>query len=234
MSKSIADISQRQAARIAGLAYLAGIVLALYANFFVSERLINPDDVAATVSNITNSELVFRSGIVAFMAVIVADVVAGWALYVFFKPLNRDLSMLTAWIRLFYAAVHGAALLYLVAPLLLLERGQSDAQVMVSLDTFTYGWGIALVFFGVHLLLLGYLALKSDNVPRILGVLLVLAGAGYVVNYVASILLPTYENYRDLFFMLLAIMAAPGEFSLTGWLLLRGGKQRVPAMAHAT
>jgi uncharacterized protein (TIGR00369 family) len=63
MSGRIADISQRQAARIDGSAYLIVSVLALFANSYVLDRLTEPGDAAATVTNIAASEALFRSGV---------------------------------------------------------------------------------------------------------------------------------------------------------------------------
>ena len=238
MSSRLADatppgqvaISQRRAAVTAGLAYAAIIVLALFANFLVLERLTDPDDAATTVRNITDSETLFRSGIVAFIIVLVADVVVAWALYVFFQRTSRDLSLFAAWFRLVYVAIAAAALLNLLVAVKLLddtgyptalERGQRDAQAMSSLDAYIYGWRIGLVFFGVHLLLVGYVMVKSDYAPRILGRLVELAGFGYVLSMLAGVLRP---DLKDLFLLLVAVVAVPGEFGLTAWLLWRGGK----------
>ena len=71
-------ISQRRAAVIAGLAYVVIIALGLFANFRVLGTLTEPDDAAATVRNITNSEVLFRSGVAAFIIVLIADVVVAW------------------------------------------------------------------------------------------------------------------------------------------------------------
>jgi Domain of unknown function (DUF4386) len=226
-------ISQRQAAVIAGLAYAFIIVLALFANFLVLDRLTEPDDAAATVRNITDSEVLFRSGIAAFIIVLIADVVVAWGLYVFFQRTSRELSLFAAWFRLVYVAIAAAALLNLLLAVKLvddtgyttaLEKGQRDAQVMLSLDAYLYGWRIGLVAFGVHLLLLGFVVVQSDYAPRILGMLVALAGLGYVVTMFASVLLSNFEDHKDLFLMLLAVVALPGEFGLTAWLLWRGGK----------
>jgi hypothetical protein len=234
MSSRIADISQRQAARIAGAGYVIIIVSALFANFLVLDRLREPGDAAATVSNIAGSEGLFRSGIVALMVVFVADAVVAWALYIFFRRVSRDLSLLTAWFRLLYTAMSGIALLNLAVVVLLvggadaatvLGAGQRDTQAMLFLDAYDYGWAIALVCFGIHLVLLGFMALRSGYAPRIIGILLVLAGLGYLVNSLARFFLLNYEDYRDFFLLLVAVPAIAGEFSLTGWLLLRGGKE---------
>jgi hypothetical protein len=225
-------ISQRQAAVIAGLAYVVLIVLALFANFFVLSRLTEPADAAATVRTLTDSEMLFRSGIAAFVIVLIADVVVAWGLYVFLQRTSRELSLFAAWFRLLYVAIAGAALLNLLLAAKLvddtgyttaLEKGQRDAQVMLSLDAYHYGWRIGLVFFGVHLLLLGFVLLKSDYAPRILGMLVALAGFGYM-SILASVLLPNFEDYADHFVLLLAVVTVPGESGLTAWLLWRGGK----------
>ncbi len=253
MSSTIADtpprqaaIPQRQAAVIAGLAYVVLNVLALFANFFALDRLTVPDDAAATVSNIVNSELLFRSGIAAFIIVLIADVVVAWALYVFFQQTSRELSLFAAWFRLVYAAIALAALLNLLAVLKLvdgagyataLEAGQRNAQVMLSLDAYSNGWSISLVAFGVHLLLLGVVIVKSSHAPSILGILVAVAGIGYVVRHLALVLLPNFADYHDFSLLLLAVLAIPAEFGLPAWLLWRGGKEKVqvaPALQPGT
>jgi len=235
MSRTSTDLSQRQAALIAGFAFVAMAVLALFANFFVLERLVEPGDAAATVGNLAGSGGLFRAAIAAFAAVFTLDVVMAWALYVFFKRANRGLSLLAAWFRLATAAIGASALLHLLAAARLvdgtgyaaaLDAGQRDAQVLLSLDSYVYGWTFSLIFFGVYLLLLGYLALRSDDVPSVLGVLLGLAGLGYLVRCLARVLLARYADDEGFFEAVNAVTGIAGEFSLAGWLLVRGGKAR--------
>jgi Domain of unknown function (DUF4386) len=223
-------ISQRLGAITAGLAYAILIVLGLIFNFVVL-GLIEPNDAAATVRNIADSEALFRTGLVAFIIVLIADVVVAWGLYVFFRRTSREVSVFAAWFRLLYVAIAGAAVLDLLLAAKLLdgtgyaaafEEGQRDAQVMLSLDGFIYGWRVSLVFFGVHLLLLGFVIVRSDYAPRILGIVVALAGLGYVVSSLAGILLPNFN--RNLVVLFLAVVTVPGEFGLTAWLLSRAGR----------
>src|SRR5215468_2530997 len=100
-------ISQRLAAVVAGLAYAVLIVLGLVFNFVVL-GLIEPDDTTATVRHIADSEALFRTGLVAFIIVLIADAVVAWALYAFFQRTSRELSTLAAWFRLLYVAIAGA------------------------------------------------------------------------------------------------------------------------------
>lgn len=235
MTSADARLSERQAAKIAGLAYLAIFVLSIFANFFVRVRLIEPDDAAATVGNITDSETLFRVALVSFLIVFVLDVVVAWALYVFFKAVNTDVSLLTAWFRLTYAVLLGAALVFFFLVLELvsgadhleaLEPGQLDAQVTLYLDGFNDLWLIGLMCFGIHLTLVGYLILESGYIPRALGVLLVLAGAAYVINTLANTLLSNYEDYEAVFVTIVAVPSVIGELAFPIWLLLRGGRER--------
>jgi Domain of unknown function (DUF4386) len=233
--------SERQAAKIAGYGYLAISALSIFANFFVRVRLIEPDDAAATASNIMDSETLFRVGLVSFLIVFVLDVVVAWALYLFFKPVNTDVSLLTAWFRLTYAILLGAALVFFFLVLELLsgadhlqafETGQLDAQVTLYLDAFNHLWLIGLVCFGIHLALLGYLILESGHIPRALGILLVLAGAAYVINSLADALLSNYDDYEAVFVTIVAVPSVIGELGFAIWLVLRGGKEREALPAH--
>jgi hypothetical protein len=237
----------RRAALIAGWGYLAIFLLALFANFVGREQLIEPGDAGRTLANIIDSETLFRAGTVSFMVVFVADVVIAWALYAFFRPGDRDLSLLTAWFRLVYTVLLGVAL---VSSLVVLElvRGEHltafgqaalESQVQLNLDAFDYAWLIGLACFGVHLILLGALVFRMDAAPRVIGVLLVLAGTAYVFDTLANTLLPSYEDHEDLFLAIVAVPSLIGEFAFAVWLLLRGGKagpkhSEVRAVAPAT
>jgi len=226
-------ISPRRTAVIAGVAYAVLIVLGLFFNFVVL-GLIEPDDAAVTVDNIGDAGLLFRTGLVAFIVVLIADVVVAWGLYVFFQRTSRELSVFAAWFRLLYVAVAAAAVLNLLVAAKLvdgtgypatLETVQRNAQVMLSLDGFIYGWRVSLVAFGVHLLLLGFVMVKSRYAPRALGMLVGLAGIGYVLTSLVGILMAAFD--RNLAVLLLAVVTVPGEFGLTTWLLWKAGRGQV-------
>jgi hypothetical protein len=215
------------------------VVLALFANFFVLERLTVTDDPAATAANIASARLLFSGGIAAFIIVLVADVVVAWGLYVFLQPTHRELSLFAAWFRLIYVAITAAALLNLLVALKLvddtgytaaLEAGQRKAHLMLFLDAYTYGWSIALVWFGVHLVLVGLVMARSDYVPRVLSMLVAIAGLAYVVGKLASVFVP---EYNDVILAFIAALALPGELGLTGWLLWKGGKRQPITGLHS-
>jgi len=99
--------------------------------------------------------------------------------------------------------------------------------VMLSLSTYQYGLNIGYVFFGLHIFGLGYLIFKSDYIPRILGVFLIVASVGYQIDSFASVLSSTYANNEVLFYLFIAGPAILAELSLTLWLLFKGGKKQV-------
>ncbi len=224
------DVSPRTASVLAGIGYVALFVLGIFANFFVREGLIVTDDAQATAANIADSEGLFRLGMISFLAIFVLDIIVAWALYIVFRPANRDLSLVAAWSRLVYTVFLGVALIFFFQALQLLggagsliafATDQLNAQALVALDTFNSTWLIGLTAFGVHLAFLGFLVLESRYAPRALGYILVAAGAAYVIDTSAHTLLGNYTDYETAFTTMVAVpsVIAEGWFGL--WLLLR-------------
>jgi hypothetical protein len=239
MTVQLAEMSPRRAARIAGVGYLAIFVLAIFGNFVVLEGLVEAGDAAATAANIVESEGLFRAGLVAFTIVFALDVVIAWALYILFRGLSRDVSLLTAWFRLVYTVLLGVALVFFFVALQLLSgadylavfgSGQLDAHALVAIDAFNYAWLIGLVCFGIHLILLGYLVVASGSASRALGYVLMVAGAAYVADTLARAVIPDYADVETLFLVIVAVPSVIGELWFTLWLLLRGGKSGEEAL----
>ncbi|HSJ83872.1 MAG TPA: DUF4386 domain-containing protein [Acidimicrobiia bacterium] len=218
-------ISRRRAALVAGISLLLMAVLAPLAHFGVLQSLIVSGDAATTVGNIVADEGLFRLAIATLLVVTFLDIVVAWALYVLMKPVHPTLAILVGWLRLAAPAVFAVALANLldVANLLgsaessALSPDQLGAQVMASVASFGNGWDMSLAIFGLHLFGLGYLLFKSVDFPRFLGVLVVVAGAGYLADTFARILVSDIEFRISLFTFV-------GEALLIFWLLWRAMK----------
>jgi hypothetical protein len=217
-------VSPRLAGRIAGWGILAMAVLAPFAEFYVRQRLVVSNDAGATATNLAAHETLFRLGIVAFLVVIILDVVVAWGLYVLFKPVSTSVSVLMAWARLVFAVIFAVAVVNLLSAIHLVtdptyraafQPTQRNAQMMASLDAFNAGWAVALVFFGIHLILIGYLAIKSGYMPKLIGILLVIAGLGYAADSFTLFLVHDYVATAALFTFV-------GELVLALWLVIRG------------
>jgi hypothetical protein len=226
MSNRTTEISQRHAALVAGFGLLIMTIFYVFADYFIFQKLIVPGDASATASNIMASEMLFRTGICSILIVLICDVVVAWALYIFLKQVNKSLSLLTAWLRLVYAAMLGIALFNLVIVLILVsganylvvfEADQLHAQVLLYLNAFYDVWAVGLIVFGFHLVALGYLAFKSDYIPKILSILLMAAGLGYLIDYFGSLLFPNSD-------VAISMVLGWGELIFMFWLLFKGGK----------
>ncbi len=225
----IADVSLRQAAVFAGLGYLIVFIFG-FANIR-REKLTVRGDAATTASNIVASESRFRAGTASWIVVLVADVVVAWALYVFLKPVGESLSLLTAWVRLVYVAIAAVAVVNLLSAVGLLtdadetegfRADQRNAQAMLFLRSYDFGFNVGFVFFGLHILGLGYLIVRSDYIPTVLGVLLIVASVAYLVDSFACFLSSSYGR-NEVHSLVFAIPAIISELSLTVWLLVWGG-----------
>lgn len=226
MTNRSTDISVRKAALVAGFGLLIMTIFAVFADLFVFQKLIVLGNATTTANNIKANEMLFRTGICSFLIVIICDVAVAWALYVFLKPVNKSLSLLAAWFRLVYATIFGIALVNYLNVLQLLSGAdylkvfgidQLHAKVMLSLNAFNDGWAIGFVFFGFHLALLGYLVFKSGYIPRILGVLLIIAGLGYLIDNFGKFLFPNFNAT-------ISLITGWGELIFMFWLLFKGIK----------
>lgn len=216
-------LSQRQAALVAGFASLLMFVGAMVAEMYARQRLIVPGDAAQTAHNLLAEPGAFRLGMAAYLLVLAGDLLAAWALYVLFEGVNRHLSLFAAWIRLVYTAIYAMALSKLFVGFALVQDGAA-AQAMGAFREFELGWAVGMVFFGLHVLLLGYLAWCSGFVPKVLGGLLLLAGLAYLGDNLAKLLWADYAAYQVIFTAIVAIPAVLGELGLGIWLLVRGRK----------
>ena len=223
----------RRAAILAGAGYVLLFALAIFANFLVREGLIVAGDAAATAANIAASEGLFRVGMVSFLIIFLIDVFVAWGLYILFRGVNRDLSLLTAWFRIVYTVFLGVALVFFFQALQLLsgadflsgvETDVINATALVALDSFNSTWLIGLTAFGVHVILIGYLILRYGIAPKLLGIILVAAGAAYCADTIAHTVLANYADYAGLFTAIVALPAVIAEGWFGIWLLVKGGK----------
>lgn len=233
MTDRIADISQRKAGIVAGFAWLIVIIAGIIAEFLIRMQLIVPGDAEATANNIMVSEGLFRIGIASDLIMLTFDVVVVLALYVLFKPVNKNLALLAAFFRLIMVAVLGINLLNLVFVFLLLSDAdyltvfdidQLHALVLLFLNAHSHGYDIALVFFGFHLFILGYLVFKSGYLPGILGILLIFASLGYLIDSSANLFLLNDGAIISMIAIFLILIALVAELSLSLWLILKGAK----------
>ena len=166
--------------------------------------------------------------VLAFMVIFLIDVVVSWALHVVFREIDHDVSLGAAWFRLVYTVLLGVALVFFYEALRLVtdagagaafSTDQIAAQTLLAMQSFNDVWLVGLVAFGIHLMAIGYLVMRSGYTSKVLGWLLVAAGIAYVLDTTARTLLGNYAAYENLFLAIVAIPSMIGEGWLGLWLL---------------
>lgn len=224
------SISRQQAALTAGIGYVLLFGLAIFANFFVREGLVVTDDAAGTAANIAESNILFRLGLAAFLAIFLIDIVVAWALHVVFRAQHRDFSLLAAWSRLVYTVFLGVAAIFFFQALAyydtpavaeVMNATERSAHAVIGLELFNSTWMIGLAAFGLHLIVLGALVAQSAETPRWLGHAMIVAGAAYIIDTAAYTVLANYADHADTFLVMVSVpsVIAEGWFGL--WLLSR-------------
>ena len=215
-------------ARAAGALYVVLFILGPFVFLFGKATALVPGDAVASAANVLAMETQFRMGLLIEAAIALVEIVLAAILYVIFRPVHQALSLAAAFARLGEAVVQGVNMLTSGLALLILSESaglgafstaQLEALSLIFLDAnvlVVLVWGI---FFGFHLLLLGYLVGVSGFLPRWLGVLLVLAGVGYLAQSCGTIMWP---SMKDALGTLVVVLAVPGELAFTLWLLIKG------------
>ncbi|WP_160669758.1 DUF4386 domain-containing protein [Clostridium sp. C8-1-8] len=226
-------ISLRKVALIAGLTICIIAISAGFSVGLVDNRLIVLDDATATMDNIKKFFSLFQLGIFSWLITLIGDVVISWALYVFLKQVDSSLSLLGAWIRLIYSTILGIAILNLIFisillsneyKLPLIQTYQLKYLLMLFIIGFHKMWSLGLIIFGFHLFIIGYLTLKSNFMPNILAILLLIASFSYVFIHIMHVFLPQYDNITRVIETMLSVPMTLGELGLGIWLMIKGGK----------
>jgi Domain of unknown function (DUF4386) len=223
--------SIKKTARLAGFLYFMYIATSVIAKLFGNFVFV---DAPATLNTIIAHESLFRVGLVISLFSVVFFLLAAWALYVLLKPVNKNMALLFLLLNLGGFAIWCFSTLNLFASLMLLsgadylkvfQPDQLQAQAMLFINLYKNGSVIAQIPYGVWLFPLGYLVFKSDFLPKILGILLIVDCFGLLIYVFQRFLLPGYEviSYPCLAVSFIA------ELSLTLWLLIMGAKDQKPA-----
>ncbi len=203
----------RRTARIAGVFYLMDIAFgpALYA----IRKFVVLGDAAQTATNIVAHKTLFQLGFAGNLVAIATYVGVTALFYQLFKPVNRTVSLLAAFLGLMGCAVLAVGSVFYLAPLPASAAAQqSPTLALMFIRLYAQSFNTSFVFFGFYCLLIGYLIFRSTFMPRILGVGMMLAGLGWGLTF----LWPPLVQYLSPYVMLSGV----GEAALIVWLLVKG------------
>lgn len=212
--------------KVSGIAYLLIFISGFYANFAILESLIDLNSREQTTLNIINNSIQFRQGLIGFLVMLISDIVLIWSLFKITEPTKKGLSYIASFFRGLHAIFFIIALSKLIEAYQIIDQSINSEELQNSviylLSNFDKLWTIGLLFFGIHLLLLGFLTIKSSSIPRIIGFLLILASLGYAIDGFSKLYLASYRDYKFYFETIVVLTGAIGELSFTIWLMVKG------------
>lgn len=221
--------NENKISRLAGGLYLVVVVTGLFSLMYVPSQITVSGDSRATVDSIVAHSFLFRTGIAAFLVKQVAFLLLPLVLFKLLRPVQQSIAALMVALAVVSVPIALVSLAHKLDALDILSGSYSQAlapeqlrsQAMLSLNAYGNGLLVTTLFWGLWLLPFGYLVIRSEFLPKILGVFLVLGGLGYVTQVFWEILAPS-TSFPD--FLLLP--AAIGEIGICLWLLLIGVRRR--------
>lgn len=220
------DASQAQKfARVASMLILLSIFAGGFAEVYVPGKLLALSDPVATARNVAHYAQLFRSSFALYLAEAVCDITLALIFYVLLRPVSYTLSLLAAFFGLVSTATFAMSeLFYFVSSIPVLDpnmqqhlvQEQRNLFIYSSLMLYGYGGSIFMAFYGIATTLRGYLVYRSAYLPAWLGILLMIAGTGFVTKNLLVVLSPQHDSD----FLLMPMFAA--MIALAGWLLIKG------------
>jgi hypothetical protein len=211
-------------ARLAGVCQLLEAITATFGQVIVLTKLVSPDSAVVTATNIIGNEGLYWAGFVSSLVGILFHIVWAFLMYDLLKIVNRNLSLIALMIIIVGCAVQAIMSLLYIAPLYILQNGNSFSAIatlqlqnvsLLLIKLNSYAYNIYLVFFGCWCFISGYLIIRSAFLPRILGILLMVSGLSWMIY-----LYPPLA--ASLFFPFIVAASAIGEIPLEFWLIVKG------------
>src|SRR4051794_40989659 len=193
----------RLVARVGGVLYLIIIVLGALGEGVVRGSIVVPGNATATAAKLRSMEWLWRLGVAGEIVVLTCATALALILYVLLRPVSRDLALMAVFFNLVSIAIEGVAAVSLAAALFPMTNAayvnaftpeQLNVMAMLSVRSHSAGFGIALIFFGVECVILGFLISRSGYMPKSIGVLMQIAGVCYVINSFAQLLSPPLSS----------------------------------------
>lgn len=215
---------------VAGFSIVLMTIAAVVSTDLTIGSLVVPENPTATFENIKGNLLLFRLGVLSWIIVMISDILVAWGLYIFLRPVNKSISLISAWLRIVYTAILGTSIMNFAHILELFNTeyytkafGQVhlESRTWFYLNSFDASWSIGLIVFSLHIFLLGYLGLKSNYIPKLLSIFLIIGCIGYLTIHLSNLLIPEYQNFIQILGWIF-ILPMLSEVALGFWLLFKG------------
>lgn len=221
-------------ARITGLFYLLIICGGLFSGIFVRGSLVDPLNAETTLNNIITNVSLFKIGFLGDLIMVISDVVVSILFYFLLRNVHKMLAVFAAVFRLMQSSILGVNLINLFKPILMIQGADqmTSAQLLelgndllLQMQVFEYGYLISGVFFALNCLAMSILLVKSTYFPKFIGIMMFMAGLGYLFNCMANFIAP---NLIEISSMIMLFTAVLTEVTFCIYLLTQGIKKIAP------
>jgi hypothetical protein len=223
-ARPVVGTNPRVTARIAGVLSLMTILGGIFAQGFVSNRLISFSDAAVTANNILANRSLFEMSFTVYLIEMACQIASIALFYVLLSPVSRNIALVATFVELSGCIIKTLSRLFYIVPLFVLSSGapalsafsvdQLRALALLLLKINDHGAALALAFFGVGGLLSGYLIFRSTFLPRGLGILAMIGSAGWLRFFYPPLRYPSF-----MFIVVFALLVAAVKIF---WLIVFG------------
>ena len=210
--------NQRLIAKLTGYGI---ILMALTAGFsfgYVYSKFLDINQLEFAQKNVTENIELYKLMLSGILLIIMLDLFIYWTLYQYFKNDDNILAFFSLIFRIIYTVLFCIATYYLTLNL----ESNSNEIVLENYESFDNMWALGLIFFGIHLLIIGRLMKLHQLIPLILWCLTFFAGFSYIVVYSIKIIFPELNELTETLNVILAVPMALGELGLAVWLIVKG------------
>lgn len=215
-------MKKRVLAKITGWSLILMALIAGFSVGYAYPQIYNPEQLGSIKDNLLHNEGLYKYMLLGILLIIILDFLVSYTLYHYFKDDNKDVSLVSTFIRIIYTIVFGIATCFLVKNLNLSET--SNELIINNFKLFQLIWNAGLIIFGAHIFLVGVLMKLHNQLPKILWYLTLLAGISYIVVHLLKLAFPQSDITSNLAIILTLPMAL-GELGLAIWLIIKGGKE---------
>jgi hypothetical protein len=214
-------------ARLGGILLLVTIIGGVVAQAFLADRLVVVGDAAATARNMKANPSAVRAAYLIFMIEMICQAATTAVLYELLKPVNGSLARTAAAFGYIGSGLKAFSRIFFYAPLAVLSGApylsafnpsQLEAISYLLIRINNQGAGLACIFLGANTMMVGYLMFRAAFLPRALGVLGLIGGAGWL-SY-------AYPPLASMLFLPIALFSLFGCAVTIGWLMVRGVDER--------
>jgi hypothetical protein len=235
--ETILNSNSRTARLAAALFFLLCIPLSLWDGFYVPQKIFVPKDPVATANNLLSNEFIFRTSIVSHLFGFIIFVMMMLLFYRLFRPVDKHLSRLMIFSVLAQLPAVFVFEVFNFTALMTLKsetrstfdiaQQQEAAYFLLRMPRYAVGAGMGKLFLGLSFIPFGMLVLRSGFAPRIIGILLIIGGVGYVGDCCIAILLQRSDYIMVRSFLMYTTVA---YMLALLWFLVKGVRNPRPVV----